>query len=87
MRPYQYGRNIDRPCFRTFQLFQYIGITQTSKPGLIPYYLKDKVCPSYFNDISKWGDVWAKDNKPNDPFEINRGLDPKGQIPAQYDLC
>ncbi|RBR15926.1 uncharacterized protein FIESC28_07128 [Fusarium coffeatum] len=71
---------------RTFQLFEYIGITQTSKPGLIPYYLKDidNVCPSYFNDISKCGDVWAEGMNPDDPYKINSGLAPNGQIPAEY---
>ena len=79
---------VDRPFSRTFQLFEYIGITQTSKPGLIPYYLKDidNVCPSYFNDISKCGDVWAEGMNPDDPYKINCGLAPNGQIPAEYGL-
>ncbi|RGP71959.1 hypothetical protein FSPOR_3074 [Fusarium sporotrichioides] len=68
---------------RTFQLFKYIGITQESKPGLIPYYLGDKldVCPSYFNDISKRGNIWDEKYHPNDPYKINRGLPANGKIP------
>ncbi|RGP72367.1 hypothetical protein FLONG3_6763 [Fusarium longipes] len=70
---------------RTFQLFQYIGITPESKPGLIPYYLgdKDNVCPSYFNDVSKRGDIWADKYHVNDPYKINKTLPPNGQIPKQ----
>ncbi|KAM0469799.1 hypothetical protein ACHAP7_009830 [Fusarium lateritium] len=68
---------------RTFQLFQYIGITQESKPGLIPYYLKDdKECPAYFNDITTKGNIWDPKNNPNDPYKVNEGLPQNGQIPA-----
>ncbi|CAG1962599.1 unnamed protein product [Fusarium graminearum] len=68
---------------RTFQLFQYIGLTQESKPGLIPYYLRDVLnkCPSYFNDVSHEGNVWADDKHPNDPYKVNGGLPPNGKIP------
>ncbi|RBR19258.1 hypothetical protein FVER53590_08318 [Fusarium verticillioides] len=67
---------------RTFQLFQYIGITQESKPGLIPYYLKDELdeCPAYFNDITTRGNVWDPKKKANDPYQVNEGLPPNGKI-------
>ncbi|CAH0024589.1 unnamed protein product [Clonostachys rhizophaga] len=57
---------------RTFQLFQYIGLTQESKPGLIPYYLTDVLnkCPSYFNDVSRTGNVWASELHPDDPYQL-----------------
>ncbi|KAF4960491.1 hypothetical protein FSARC_10459 [Fusarium sarcochroum] len=69
---------------RTFQLFQYIGLTPESKPGLIPYYLKDVLnkCPSYFNDVSHKGNVWAEKGKLDDPYRVNEGLSPNGQIPG-----
>ncbi|KAI1064514.1 hypothetical protein LB506_008040 [Fusarium annulatum] len=68
---------------RTFQLFDYIGITQKSKPGLIPYYLKDEEgqCPAYFNDITTRGNVWEDTRFPNDPYKVNEGLPENGQIP------
>ena len=71
---------------RTFQLFQYIGITQESKPGLIPYYLKDELdeCPVYINDIKTRGNVWDPKKKADDPYEINKGLHENGQIPSEY---
>ncbi|SCN91547.1 related to L-amino-acid oxidase [Fusarium fujikuroi] len=67
---------------RTFQLFHYIGITQESKPGLIPYYLKDELdqCPAYFNDITTRGNVWDPKKKANDPYQVNEGLPPNGKI-------
>ncbi|KAM0558066.1 hypothetical protein ACHAPJ_005233 [Fusarium lateritium] len=70
---------------RTFQLFQYIGLTQESKPGLIPYYLKDVLdkCPSYVNDISHTGNVWASKRHPDDPYEVNKGLPCNGKIPKE----
>ncbi|KAM0343745.1 hypothetical protein ACHAPU_008171 [Fusarium lateritium] len=39
------------------------------------------VCPSYFNDVSKRGNIWADKYHPNDPYKINKGLPPNGQIP------
>ncbi|KAF5603915.1 amino-acid oxidase [Fusarium subglutinans] len=68
---------------RTFQLFHYIGITRESKPGLIPYYLKDEEgqCPAYFNDITTRGNVWDDERKPNDPYKVNKGLPECGKIP------
>ncbi|KAJ3536054.1 hypothetical protein NM208_g6884 [Fusarium decemcellulare] len=71
---------------RTFQLFKYIGITQDSEGAhLIPYYLKDVkgTCPSYFNDVSKVGNVWT--DKADDPYEINIGLPANGKIPPPKD--
>ncbi|OBS26167.1 hypothetical protein FPOA_00109 [Fusarium poae] len=66
---------------RTFQLFQYIGITPNTTPGLIPYYINDEdsVCPSRFNDVNHVGNVWTQGA--NDPFDINSTLPPKGKIP------
>ncbi|KAM5522643.1 flavin containing amine oxidoreductase [Fusarium oxysporum f. sp. phaseoli] len=61
---------------RTFQLFQYIGITQESKPGLIPSYLKDELdeCPVYINDITTRGNVWDPKKKADDPLlQTNSG--------------
>ncbi|CAM1507592.1 Fc.00g072330.m01.CDS01 [Cosmosporella sp. VM-42] len=68
---------------RTFQLFDYIGIKE-GKEGLIPYYLADEnnVCPSYFNDIPRVGDIWKQEGV-NDPYGINSGLPDKGKIPAE----
>ncbi|TVY68037.1 putative bifunctional amine oxidase [Fusarium oxysporum f. sp. cubense] len=61
---------------RTFQLFQYIGITQESKPGLIPYYLKDELdeCPACINDIPIRGNVCDPEKKADDPYEVSKGL-------------
>ncbi|KAF5013138.1 hypothetical protein FDECE_858 [Fusarium decemcellulare] len=70
---------------RTFQLFNYIGITREfmdpKEPHLIPYYLKDieGKCPSYFNDVHKVGNVWT--DTADDPYEINIGLPANGKIP------
>ncbi|KAG8667982.1 hypothetical protein FPOAC1_012824 [Fusarium poae] len=68
---------------RTFQLFNYLGM-KPGKGGLIPYYMKDVdgVCPTYFNDVRKVGDVWAE--KTDDPFKINSGLEEKDKIPEKY---
>ncbi|KAF4980211.1 hypothetical protein FZEAL_3722 [Fusarium zealandicum] len=68
---------------RTFQLFNYIGLKQNTTPGLIPYYLKDSlgVCPSYFNDVSKVGNVWTE--SADDPYNVNSGLPPNGRIPPE----
>ncbi|KAF5638864.1 amino-acid oxidase [Fusarium sp. NRRL 25303] len=67
---------------RTFQLFHYIGITQESKPGLIPYYLKGQLdqCPACFNDITTRGNVWDPKKEANDPYQVNEGLPPNGKI-------
>ena len=80
-------KSFTHPVYRTFQLFQYIGLTQESKPGLIPYYLKDVLdkCPSYVNDISHTGNVWASKRHPDDPYEVNKGLPCNGKIPKEYD--
>ncbi|KAI0121136.1 hypothetical protein BJ170DRAFT_688221 [Xylariales sp. AK1849] len=66
---------------RTFQLFDLIGLRK-EKGGLIPYYLadSDNVCPSYFNDVPKVGNVWTPDA--SDPYHINKGLPEEGRIPA-----
>ncbi|CEI63518.1 hypothetical protein FVEN_g6649 [Fusarium venenatum] len=55
----------------------------TSKPGLIPYYLKDDldVCPAYISDITTRGNVWDPEKHPNDPYKVNKGLPGKGKIP------
>ncbi|KAF4336526.1 amino-acid oxidase [Fusarium beomiforme] len=65
---------------RTFQLFKYIGL-EPGKGGLIPYYLEDvnNVCPSYFNDVARVGNVWTEGA--NDPFKINGGLPEESRIP------
>jgi hypothetical protein len=57
-----------------------------SKPGLIPYYLKDEQgqCPAYFNDITTRGNVWDDEKKPNDPYKVNEGLPENGKIPPWY---
>lgn len=54
------------------------------KGGLIPYYMDDVdgVCPTYFNDVRKVGDVWT--DKADDPFRINSGLEEKDKIPEKY---
>ncbi|RGP60971.1 hypothetical protein FSPOR_10284 [Fusarium sporotrichioides] len=66
---------------RTFQLFNYLGM-KPGKGGIIPYYMDDEdgVCPTYFNDVRKVGDVWT--DKADDPFKINSGLEEKDQIPV-----
>ncbi|KAF7545287.1 hypothetical protein G7Z17_g9284 [Cylindrodendrum hubeiense] len=74
---------------RTFRLFDLIGLKK-GKGGLIPYYFPpddDKVCPSYFNDISRVGNVWpeVEEDKPKvegvgDPFNINSGLPTNAQV-------
>ncbi|KAK2687308.1 hypothetical protein QWA68_013645 [Fusarium oxysporum] len=81
----QTGKYLADTLPRTFQLFQYIGITQESKPGLIPYYSKDELdeCPAYINDIMIRGNVWDPEKKANDPYEVNKGLPEKGQIPPE----
>ncbi|CAF3640669.1 unnamed protein product [Fusarium graminearum] len=68
---------------RTFQLFNYLGM-KPGKGGLIPYYMDDVdgVCPTYFNDVRKVGDVWT--DKADDPFRINSGLEEKDKIPEIY---
>lgn len=52
---------------------------------MIPYHLADdnNVCPSYFNDVGLFGNVWkVKDVK--DPYKINCGLPEDGKIPTKY---
>ncbi|KAH7153795.1 hypothetical protein DER46DRAFT_687335 [Fusarium sp. MPI-SDFR-AT-0072] len=72
----QTGKALADTLPRTFQLFQYIGITQESKPGLIPYYLKDELdeCLAYINDITIRAD---------DPYDVNKGLPENSQIPPE----
>ncbi|EXL66464.1 hypothetical protein FOPG_17357 [Fusarium oxysporum f. sp. conglutinans race 2 54008] len=66
----QTGKPLADTLPRTFQLFQYIGITQESKPGLIPYYSEDELdeCPAYINDITIRGNVWDPEKKADDPL-------------------
>lgn len=75
--------NLTNLFCRTFQLFQYIGITQDTKPGLIPYYIKDidGTCPSFFNDVRKVGNVWIEGA--DDPYQINLTLPDHGKIPQK----
>ncbi|KAL7767097.1 hypothetical protein ACKLNR_005013 [Fusarium oxysporum f. sp. zingiberi] len=81
----QTGKPLADTLPRTFQLFQYIGITQESKPGLIPYYLEDELdeCHAYINDITIRGNVWDPEKKADDPYEVNKGLPENGQILPQ----
>ncbi|KAJ4114021.1 hypothetical protein NW760_000913 [Fusarium oxysporum] len=81
----QTGKSLADTLPRAFQLFQYIGITQESKPGPIPYYLKDKLdeCPAYINDITIRGNFWDPEKKADDPYEVNKGLPENGQTPPE----
>lgn len=64
--------------FRTFQLFEMLGINENNK--LIPYYFTDpeKVCPTYFNDVHTVGTPEG-----GDTYNMNKGLAPDDQIPQK----
>lgn len=80
-----FGISITHCIFRTFRLFNYIGLQKNKQHGLVKYYLDDvnNVCPSLFNDIRTVGDIW-KDYGVQDPYKLNSGLPDNAQIPEEY---
>ncbi|KAL2286647.1 hypothetical protein FJTKL_06647 [Diaporthe vaccinii] len=74
---------------RTFRLFKMLGIEEgklgdrkepRDPPKLVPYYMKDKEQPSYFNGIRRVRDPWEMADP--DPFDLNKGVAECDQIPA-----